>query len=154
MITADHKVLTEDHGLRFRHEYARAVQDLSTRWIQRHPCKTESAQKTMRSLENSYTPKEYLRSIETDKCLEFVYSLRRAWLEPWKILQNEQNDEWRKAPCQYWFSMDCKKAGVQKQWSIRAIFQICKTYLQIATHLANVGSIHHWKGRSFLLEQK
>ena len=129
---------------------ARLVDSMNSTSSMQNRISTEDDEKSRKFLHSE----EYLRSIYTDKCLEFVYSLRRAWLEPWKILQNEQNDEWRKAPCQYWFSMDCKKAGVQTQWSIRAIFQICKTYLQIATHLANVGPIHHWKDRSFLLEQK
>ena len=54
----------------------------------------------------------------------------------------------------HWFSLDFKKAGGQKQWSVVAISEMCKTYQQMARRLMNVGSIHQLMGRTFLLQHK
>ena len=42
LITADHKVLTENCESRNNHRYAAVVQDLATQWIQAYPCKTKN----------------------------------------------------------------------------------------------------------------
>ena len=39
LITADHKILSENCESRNNHRYAVVVQDLATRWIQSYPCK-------------------------------------------------------------------------------------------------------------------
>ena len=65
-------------------------------------------------------------------------------------LQNELYEALR----EHWVSLDFKKAGGQKQWSVSAILEMCKTCWRMARHLMNVGSIHLLTGRSFLLEQK
>ena len=44
LITADHKVLSENCESRNNHRYAIVVQDLATQWIQSHPCKTKTSQ--------------------------------------------------------------------------------------------------------------
>ena len=41
LITADHKVLSEESQSRNNHRYAVVVQDLATQWIQSYPCKTK-----------------------------------------------------------------------------------------------------------------
>ena len=41
LITADHKVLSENCESRNNHRYAIVVQDLATPWIQSYPCKTK-----------------------------------------------------------------------------------------------------------------
>ena len=41
LITANHKVLSEESESRTNHRYAVVVQDLATQWIQSHPCKTK-----------------------------------------------------------------------------------------------------------------
>ena len=46
LITADHKVLSENCESRNNHRYAVVVQDLATQWIQAHPCKTKTSQET------------------------------------------------------------------------------------------------------------
>ena len=71
-----------------------------------------------------------------------------------KELQNELHDEWKKDLRQCWFSLDCKKAGGQKPWSVTVIYETCMTYKQVARHLMNVGWIHHLMGRLVYLEQK
>ena len=50
MITADHKVLIEDHESRLQHRYAVVVQDLATQWFQSYPRRTKSAQKRRREI--------------------------------------------------------------------------------------------------------
>ena len=42
LITADHKVLSENCESRNNHRYAVVVQDLATQWIQSYPCKTKT----------------------------------------------------------------------------------------------------------------
>ena len=39
LITADHKVLSDNCQSRNNHRYAVVVQDLATQWIQAYPCK-------------------------------------------------------------------------------------------------------------------
>ena len=42
LITADHKILSEESESRNNHRYALVVQDLATQWIQSYPCKTKT----------------------------------------------------------------------------------------------------------------
>ena len=51
LITADHKVLSDNCESRSNHRYVAAVQDLATQWIQAYPCKTKTSQETQRSLQ-------------------------------------------------------------------------------------------------------
>ena len=46
LITADHKVLSEESESRNNHRYAVVVQDLATQWIQSYPCKTKTSRET------------------------------------------------------------------------------------------------------------
>ena len=50
LITADHKVLSDNCESRNNHRYAVVVQDLATQWIQAYPCKNKTSQETQRSL--------------------------------------------------------------------------------------------------------
>ena len=50
LITADHKVLSENCEYRNNHRYAIVVQDLATQWIQSYPCKTTTSQETLKKL--------------------------------------------------------------------------------------------------------
>ena len=56
LITADHKVLSENCESRNNHRYAIVVQDLATQWIQSYPCKTKTSQETLRSLQKFLEP--------------------------------------------------------------------------------------------------
>ena len=46
LITADHKVLSDNCESRNNHRYAVVVQDLATQWIQAYPCKNKTSQET------------------------------------------------------------------------------------------------------------
>ena len=71
LITADHKVLSENCESRNNHRYAIVVQDLATQWIQSYPCKTKTSQETQRSLQKFLEPDRKPKVIYTDNSLEF-----------------------------------------------------------------------------------
>ena len=58
LITADHKVLSDNCESRYNHRYAVVVQDLATQWIQAYPCKNKTSQETQRSLQVPGTREE------------------------------------------------------------------------------------------------
>ena len=71
LITADHKVLSDNCESRNNHRYAVVVQDLATQWIQAYPCKNKTSQETQRSLQKFMEPERKPRVIDTDNSLEF-----------------------------------------------------------------------------------
>ena len=71
LITADHKVLSENFESRNNHRYAIVVQDLAKQWIQSYPCKKKTSQKTERSLQKCLEPNRKPKVIFTDNSLEF-----------------------------------------------------------------------------------
>ena len=71
LITADHKVLSDNCESRNNHRYAIVVQDLATQWIQSYPCKTKTSQETQRSLQKFLERKRNPKVIYTDNSLEF-----------------------------------------------------------------------------------
>ena len=71
LITADHKVLSENCESRNNHRYAVAVQDLATQWIQAYPCKNKTSQETQRSLQKFLEPERKPKVMYTDNSLEF-----------------------------------------------------------------------------------
>ena len=71
LITADHKVLSDNCESRNNHRYAVVVQDLATQWIQSYPCKTKTSQKIERSLQKFLEPDGKPKVIYTDNSLEF-----------------------------------------------------------------------------------
>ena len=71
LITADHKVFSENCESRNNHQYAVVVQHLATEWIQSYPCKTKTSQETQKSLQKVLEPNRELKVIYTDNSLEF-----------------------------------------------------------------------------------
>ena len=71
LITADHKVLSDNCESRNNHRYAVVVQDLSTQWIQSYLCKTKNSPETQRSLQKFLEPERKPKVIYTDNSLEF-----------------------------------------------------------------------------------
>ena len=71
LITADHKVLSDNCDSQNNHRYAVVVQDLATQWIQAYPCKTKTSQETPRSLQKFLEPDRKPKVIYTDNSLEF-----------------------------------------------------------------------------------
>ena len=71
LITADHKVLSDNCESRNNHRYAVVVQDLATQWTQAYPCKTKTSQETQRSLQKFLEPDGKPKVTYTDNSLEF-----------------------------------------------------------------------------------
>ena len=71
LITADHKVLSDNCESRNNQRYAVVVQDVATQWIQAYPCKTKTSQETQRSLQKFLEPERKPKVIYTDNSLEF-----------------------------------------------------------------------------------
>ena len=71
LMTADHKVLSDNCESRNNHRYAVVVQDLATQWIQAYPCKTKTSQATQRSLQKFLEPDRNFKVIYTDNSMEF-----------------------------------------------------------------------------------
>ena len=71
LITADHKVLSENCESRNNRRYAVVVQDWATQWIQSYPCGTKTSQETQRSLQKFLEPNRKPKVIYTDNSLEF-----------------------------------------------------------------------------------
>ena len=71
LITADHKVLSENCESRNNRRYAVVVQDLATQWSQSYLCKTRTSQETPRSLRKFLEPNRNPKVIYTDNSLEF-----------------------------------------------------------------------------------
>ena len=72
LITADHKVLSENCESRNKHRYAVVVQDLATQWIQSYPCKTKTSQETERSSQKFLEPNRKPKVVYTGNSLEFA----------------------------------------------------------------------------------
>ena len=71
LITADHKVLSEESESRNNIRYAVVVQDLATQWIQSYPCKSKSSQETQKNPMKFLEPTRKPKVIYTDNSLEF-----------------------------------------------------------------------------------
>ena len=72
LITADHKVLSDNCEPRNNHRYAVVVQDLATRWIQAYPCKKQNfTRKPREACKSSWNPRGNQKVIYTDNSLEF-----------------------------------------------------------------------------------
>ena len=63
LITADHKVLSDNCESRNNHRYAVVGQDLATQWIQAYPCKTQTSQETREACKSSWSRTGILKSI-------------------------------------------------------------------------------------------
>ena len=71
LITADHKVLSDNCESRNNHRYAVVVKDLATQWIQAYLCENKTSQETQRSLQKFLEPERKPKVIYTDNSLEF-----------------------------------------------------------------------------------
>ena len=62
LITADHKVLSENCESRNNHRYAVVVHDLATQWIQAYPCKQKLHRKPREACKSSWSQIGSLKS--------------------------------------------------------------------------------------------
>ena len=71
LITADHKVFSEESDSRNNHQYAVVRQDLATQWIQSYSCKTTYSQEIQKIQMKFLEPTRKPKVIYTDNSLEF-----------------------------------------------------------------------------------
>ena len=71
LITADHKILSEESESRNNHRFAVVVQDLATQWLQSSQCETKTSQETQKSLMKFLEPTRKPKVIYNDNSLEF-----------------------------------------------------------------------------------
>ena len=76
LITADHKILSEESESRNNHRYAVVAQDLASQWLQSFPCKTKSSQETQKSLMKFVEPTRKPKVISSDNSLELSRLVR------------------------------------------------------------------------------
>ena len=72
VITTDHKVLNEENESRLPQGFPVVVQDLATQWIQSYPCKSKTAQETMKCLRRFLPIDEDPKANETDDSMQFM----------------------------------------------------------------------------------
>ena len=70
LITADHKILSEESESRDNHRYAVVVQDLATQWVQSYRCKTKTSQETQKNRMKFLEPTRKPKVIFTDNSKE------------------------------------------------------------------------------------
>ena len=69
LITANHKVLSEESQTRNNHRYAVMVQDLATQWLQSYPCETKTSWETQKSPMKFLEPTRKPKVIYSDTSL-------------------------------------------------------------------------------------
>ena len=86
LITADHKVFSDNCESGNNHRYAVVVQDLATQRIQSYSCKTKASQETEKSLQKFWEPTRKPKVIYTDKsqgfckaCEDLAWNLCTSW---------------------------------------------------------------------------
>ena len=83
LITADHKVLSDNCESRNNHRCAVVVQDLATQWLPSYTCKTKTSQETQKSLMKFQEPTRKRKVIFSDKSLEFRTLLKSRPDKEW-----------------------------------------------------------------------
>ena len=103
LITADHKVLSDNCESRNNQRYAIVVQDLATQRIQSYPGRTKMSQNTQRSLQTFLEPERKPKVMNTDNSLEFN-NLWKLFLESLYVDTTQIGNKW-----------DCWKSSAQSK---------------------------------------
>ena len=139
LITADHKVLSEDSESRNNHRYAVVVQDSATQWIQSYPCKTKTSQETQKNPMKFLEPTRKAKVIYTDNSLEFGKSCEElSWNHCTSTPHRSETNgvaerAVRSSPV--WVTN-----GGRILWNAVAICETFKISCLMGRHLANCGS--------------
>ena len=134
LITADHKVLSDNCESRNNHRYAVVVQDLTTQWTQPYPCKTKTSQETERRLQKFLEPTRKPKVIHTDnsqilanlvKIFPGIVLRQHPTDRKLMGLMREQYAEWKKVRLQYCCNQIWMKNGGQIPWNALLICETC-----------------------------
>ena len=110
LITADHKVLSDNRDSRNNHRYAVVVQDLATQWIQACPCKNKTHKKPREACKSSWNPRGILKSFTLTipwnsaklvKISAGIIARLHHTDRTLMVLQKEQCAEYKKVPLLY-----------------------------------------------------
>ena len=157
-VAAGNQVLKQEQEFGMHHKYTLVVQDLATQWIHSCQCKTKSAQEMQRSLRTFSHPEESPRSVYTDNTLEFAIPCEELnWNHERSTPHRSETNggaeravrRVKEGTSSVLVQSRVQESWEQKQWCVTAISEMCKTYLQMARRLANVGSIHNLQGQSY-----
>ena len=74
LMTADHKVLSDESESHNNHRYVVVVQDLATQWLHSNLCKTKISQEIQKSLEKFWESTRNPNVIYTDNSFQFCKS--------------------------------------------------------------------------------
>ena len=109
LITADHKVLSENCESRNNHRYAVVVQDLATHWIQSYPCKTKTSQ-DKGACKSSWSR---IGSLQWQ-------SLRRSFLESLHVdtTQIRNKWDWSESSAQSRGRYLCSIVAIRSKWKL------------------------------------
>ena len=163
LITADHKIISEESESRIDHRYAVVAQDLATQWIQSYPCKTKTSQETHENLMKFLEPTRKPEVIKTWLFLRIWQILWRTILESLQVnatqigklmgLLKEQCAEWRKRHLLCCCNQVWMKIGGRIPWSVIAICETFKTCCLMGRHHMKGGSECHLADQWYRLEQ-
>ena len=163
LMTADHKVLSEESESRNNHRYAVVVQDSTTQWNQTYPCQTKTSQETERRLRKFLEPSEKPKVINTDNSLEFGESCEHL---PWNHRTSthhrfETSDIVERAVRRIMegTSAVLLQSGLdEKWWAVYGMLllsaKMFKTSWQTGKHQMKGDSENHLKAELFRLEQR
>ena len=94
LITADHKVFSEDRVSSNNQWYAVVIQDLTSQRMQSYPCKTKSFQETLKSLRKFLNPTFKSKSHLYWQFIDIWPSMWRVILESLGIYVSSFQDKW------------------------------------------------------------
>ena len=116
LITAEHRVLNEGSESRNNYRFAVVVQDLVTQWIQSYPCKTNTSQKTEKSLRKFLEPSQKPKVICTSDSLEVGKSCEEISWNHHLIAQIQENAERAVRRVKEGTSAELLQSGSDDKW--------------------------------------
>ena len=133
LITADHRVLSEESESRNNHRYAVVVQYLATHSLQSYPCKAKTSQETKKNLMKFLEPSRKPKVIYTDNSLEFGRSCEElSWNHCTSTPHRSETNgiaEWAVRGVKEGTSAVLLQSGLTKEWWADSME--CYCYLRI-----------------------
>ena len=144
LITADHKVVSDNCESRTNHRYAVVVQDLTTQWNQSYPCKTKTSQVTQKSLRKFLEPDRKPEVIHTDNSSGFGKACEDlSWNHCTSTPHRSETNgiaERAMRRVKGGTSAVLLQSGLDENWSADSME--CYTYLRNIQDLLSYGKLH------------
>ena len=126
LITADHKVLSDNCASRNNHRYVVVVQDLATQWIHAYPCKTKTSQETQRSLQKFLEPDRKPEDLSWNHCTSTPHRSETTGIAERAVRRVKEGT-----------SAVLSQSGLNENWWADSME--CYTYLRNVTDLLSDG---------------